>query len=401
MSLLITQLGKYEIRRELGKGAMGVVYEGFDPALQRRVAIKTILPAQLVKGEAADIMARFQREAQAAGRLNHPGVVAVYDYGEAIASDDQVCVVQPGTRSGDAVVGQRMAFIAMEFVEGQQLQNHFEANECFTVPESARIMGEILDALAHSHSQGVIHRDIKPANLIMLADGRVKIADFGIARTETSELTMAGTVLGTPAYMSPEQFLGQRVDARSDLFACGIILYQFLTGEKPFTGNPTTIMYKVLREEPVPACNLNLMLPEIWNVVLKTAMAKHPDDRYQSANDFAAAIRQALVQHGPGPLLAESPQRPYPSQMAALAAKATAKAPVKLHQVSVTTPITSASITTQKPIQSHRMVRWGATLLALVIVAVTALYATLDNRPAASPPTVAPVASPAQNPAPS
>ena len=344
MSLTITQLGKYEIRRELGKGAMGVVYEGFDPVLLRRVAIKTILPAQLVKGEAADIMARFQREAQAAGRLNHPGVVAVYDYGEAIASDDQVCVVQPGTRSGDAVVGQRMAFIAMEFVEGQELQDHFDANECYSVTESARIMGEILDALAHSHAQGVIHRDIKPANLIMLADGRVKIADFGIARTETSQLTQAGTVLGTPAYMSPEQFLGQRVDARSDVFACGVVLYQFLTGEKPFIGNPTTIMYKVLREEALPPRDLNLTLPEVWNVVLKTAMAKHPDDRYQSASDFAAAIRHALAQ---------APAKP-------------AKAP------------TNAPIDTPSRISSHPTLRVVAIALGLLIAMATVTYLAMD-----------------------
>ncbi len=394
MSLTITHLGKYEIRRELGKGAMGVVYEGFDPVLLRRVAIKTILPAQLVKGEAADVMARFQREAQAAGRLNHPGVVAVYDYGEAIASDDQASIVQPGTGLAGAVVGQRMAFIAMEFVEGQELQDQFDANECYTVSESARIMGEILDALAHSHGQGVIHRDIKPANLIMLADGRVKIADFGIARTETSELTQAGTVLGTPAYMSPEQFLGQRVDARSDVFACGIVLYQFLTGEKPFTGNPTTIMYKVLREEAVPPRDLNLMLPEIWNVVLKTAMAKHPDDRYQSASDFAAAIRYALAQHGPGPLVAHPQLGLYPSQTAALAALVTlgnaqasatpAKAPTNALIDPVIDPVIDRLIDPPihkpSPISDHRMVRRVATVLALLIVVATAIYIAMDNR---------------------
>jgi eukaryotic-like serine/threonine-protein kinase len=398
MSLTITQLGKYEIRRELGKGAMGVVYEGFDPVLLRRVAIKTILPAQLVKGEAADIMARFRREAQAAGRLNHPGVVAVYDYGEAIASDDRTRIIQPGS---EGLAGQRVAFIAMEFVEGQELKDHFEANECFTVTESARIMGEILDALAHSHGQGVIHRDIKPANLIMLADGRVKIADFGIARTETSELTLAGTVLGTPAYMSPEQFLGQRVDARSDLFACGIILYQFLTGEKPFTGNPTTIMYKVLREEAVPPCNLNLMLPEVWNVVLKTAMAKHPDDRYQTASDFATAIRYALAQHGPGPLVADSQFGSqlglYPSQTAALTAAANAAA-----NGPASPPSGATARAPQKPIaaptgiRSHRALRLGAAAIALLIVLGTVLYVAIGNRQTAPSATLAvPPANPA------
>jgi serine/threonine protein kinase len=383
MSPSITQLGKYEIRRELGKGAMGVVYEGYDPVLQRRVAIKTILPSQLVKGEAADIMARFKREAQAAGRLNHPGVVAVYDYGEAIASSDQTRIVQPG---GDGLAGQLVAFIAMEFVQGQELKDHFEANECFTPTESARIMGEILDALAHSHGQGVIHRDIKPANLIMLADGRVKIADFGIARTETSELTQAGTVLGTPAYMSPEQFLGQRVDARSDLFACGIILYQFLTGEKPFTGNPTTIMYKVLREEPLPPCTLNMMLPPIWNEVLKTAMAKHPDDRFQSAVEFGAAIREALAHHGSGPLVP-------PSQSAVLSSQA---APLGRAQPERRSNATSPQHSARKFPVLNRNLRIGAVVVGLLLLFAVLAYQALGRGGAAAgrsrvePPELAP-----------
>lgn len=288
----MTHIGKYLIRRELGKGSMGVVYEGFDPVLQRRVAIKTILPAQLARGEAADVLARFKREAQAAGRLNHPGIVGVYDYGEVIAQDDQP---RPEGDASQSVAGQRVAFIAMEFVEGRELKDHFDANECFSLPEVARIMVEILDALAHSHSQGVTHRDIKPSNLIMLANGKVKIADFGIARTETSELTQAGAVLGTPAYMSPEQFQGMRVDLRSDIFACGVVLYQFLTGEKPFTGHPTTIMYKVLREDPTVPSALNVSLSGAWDAVLTKALAKHPDDRFQSAGEFAAGIREALA----------------------------------------------------------------------------------------------------------
>ncbi len=288
----MTHIGKYLIRRELGKGSMGVVYEGFDPVLQRRVAIKTILPAQLVRGEAADVLARFKREAQAAGRLNHPGIVGVYDYGEVIAQDDQP---RPEGDASESVAGQRVAFIAMEFIEGRELKDHFDANECFSLPEVARIMVEILDALAHSHSQGVTHRDIKPSNLIMLANGKVKIADFGIARTETSELTQAGAVLGTPAYMSPEQFQGMRVDLRSDIFACGVVLYQFLTGEKPFTGHPTTIMYKVLREDPTVPSALNVSLSGAWDAVLTKALAKHPDDRFQSAGEFAAGIREALA----------------------------------------------------------------------------------------------------------
>jgi hypothetical protein len=287
----ITKIGKYIIRRELGKGAMGVVYEGFDPVIERTVAIKTILPQQLNSAEAKDVMARFKREAQSAGRLNHPGVVAVYDYGEVVPEDDHTMVATP---SNVADASRSIAFIAMEFVKGRELRDFFEANERFPLHEVERIMGEILAALGHAHSQGVVHRDIKPANLIVLDDRRIKIADFGIARIEKSELTQAGTVMGTPSYMSPEQFMGQTVDGRSDIFSCGVILYQFLTGEKPFTGNTTTIMYKVLREEPLAPSMLNVAVPAAFDAVVKKAMAKSPDERYQNAAEFAAAISAAV-----------------------------------------------------------------------------------------------------------
>jgi eukaryotic-like serine/threonine-protein kinase len=294
----ITQLGKYQIRRELGKGAMGIVYEGFDPGIERVVAIKTILPSQLKGGEVNDVLARFKREAQAAGRLNHPGIVAVYDYGEVVAETDHTMVAGAQPPLGG---GQRVAFIAMEYVQGRELRDFFEANERFALKQVERLMVEMLEALDHAHSKGVTHRDMKPANLIVLADGRVKVADFGIARLETSDLTQAGTILGTPAYMSPEQFMGQTVDGRSDLFSCGVILYQFLTGEKPFTGNATTIMYKVLREEPLPPSTLNLTLPAAWDAVVKKAIAKVPADRFQSAKEFADAIRAAAARRGDDP----------------------------------------------------------------------------------------------------
>jgi serine/threonine-protein kinase len=281
----LTKLGKYEIRRELGKGAMGVVYEGFDPVIERTVAIKTIRPEQLEKTQAAEILARFKREAQAAGRLNHPHIVAIYDYGEVVPEGD------PAPAEGESA---RVAFIAMEFIKGKELKDHFDANERFAIKEIERIMGELLDALDHAHRNGVTHRDMKPANIILLADGKVKVADFGIARIETSELTQAGTILGTPSYMSPEQFLGQPVDGRSDIFSCGVILYQFLTGEKPFTGTVTTIMHKVLKEEPLPPSMLNVTLPAAWDAVVKKAMAKSLVERYQTAAEFSAAIRTAV-----------------------------------------------------------------------------------------------------------
>jgi len=267
----LKKLGKYEVRRELGKGAMGVVVEGFDPMIARRVALKTVRRDQLDRSEVEEILARFQREAQAAGRLNHPNIVAIYEYGE----DDGV------------------AFIAMEFIEGAELKDALDANERFPMSEIVRIMTQLLEALDYSHKNGVVHRDIKPSNIIMLKDGTVKVADFGIARVESSTLTQAGSVLGTPSYMSPEQFMGQTVDGRSDLFSAGVILYQFLTGEKPFTGALTTIMHKVLQEEPLAPSALNVQVPRPFDAVMRKALAKRPNERFQTGHEFAVALKKA------------------------------------------------------------------------------------------------------------
>jgi serine/threonine-protein kinase len=186
------------------------------------------------------------------------------------------------------------AYIAMEYVEGRELKDYFDQHENFPLPEVVRIMGEILDALGHAHENGIVHRDVKPANIFLLKDGRVKFCDFGIARIESSNLTQVGSVLGSPAYMSPEQFMGQRVDGRSDLFSAGVMLYQFLTGEKPFLGQLTTIMHKVLKEEPIPPSELNFQVTPAFDAVVRKSMAKRPDDRYQNAGEFAAALRAAL-----------------------------------------------------------------------------------------------------------
>ena len=293
----ISRLGKYLIRRELGRGAMGVVYEGFDPTIERTVAIKTIRAEQFEPAQMTEMLARFRREAQAAGRLNHPNIVAIYEYGEdgaavaAAGADPDATVIDAPPAAGAA----KIAYIAMEFIKGRELKDYFDENRRFPMQEIGRIMGELLGALGHAHSHGVTHRDMKPANVILLDSGAsVKVADFGIARIETSELTQAGTVLGTPSYMSPEQFLGQTVDGRSDLFSCGVILYQFLTGEKPFTGAVTTIMHKVLKEEPLAPSMLNATLPPAWDAVVKKSMAKNPDQRYQSAAEFSQEIRDVI-----------------------------------------------------------------------------------------------------------
>jgi len=266
-------LGKYELRHVLGKGAMGTVYEGFDPIIARRVAIKTVRLPEPDDVEAQEELARFKREAQAAGRLSHPNIVGVFDYGET----------------------PELAYIVMEFVDGTTLKHVVDKKERFELTEIVRIMEELMAGLQFSHDRGVVHRDIKPANLMLTKSGDIKIADFGIARIESSSMTQAGTMLGTPSYMSPEQFMGQTVDARTDLYSSGVMLYQLLTGEKPFEGGLTAIMHKVLNTEPPPPSALSVTVPPGFDAVVKKAMAKRPEDRFATARAFAVAVREALT----------------------------------------------------------------------------------------------------------
>ncbi|HKU45849.1 MAG TPA: protein kinase [Burkholderiales bacterium] len=275
-------LGRYNIERVLGKGAMGVVYEGIDPKLNRRVAIKTILKSHLDPDTAKDYSMRFSREAQAVARLNHPHIVQVYDFAE----------------EGD------IAYLVMEFIRGKELKNFFDANERFDIKEAVRIMGELLDALDFAHNAGIIHRDIKPANVMLDAQARTKLTDFGVARVQDNdrtqaERTQAGTMVGTPAYMSPEQITGGSIDKRSDVFSAGIILYQFLTGEKPFTGGGAwTIAKKIIQEDPPLPSTLNNAVTPLFDAVVNKALSKSPETRYQSAKDFATALRRALQGQG-------------------------------------------------------------------------------------------------------
>ena len=265
----LEKLGKYELRRELGRGAMGVVYEAFDPLIERTVAIKTILKSTIDKSEAKETFSRFRREARAAGRLSHPKIVSIYEYGE----DDD------------------MAFIAMELIRGKELKEYFDHEDRFSIRDGIRIVMQILDALDFSHARGVIHRDIKPANILITDDGQIKIADFGIAKIDSTNLTQVGVVLGTPSYMPPEQFLGQEVDHRADIYATGVILYQFLTGKRPFTGSVITIMHQAVHQDAIPPSQLNPDVSKQLDEVVKKAMAKRPADRFQSATDFMQALK--------------------------------------------------------------------------------------------------------------
>src|SRR5687767_8939643 len=275
-------LGRYNIERVLGKGAMGVVYEGIDPKLNRRVAIKTILKSHLDPDTAKDYSMRFSREAQAVARLNHPHIVQVYDFAE----------------EGD------IAYLVMEFIRGKELKNFFDANERFDIKEAVRIMCELLDALDFAHNAGIIHRDIKPANVMLDAQARTKLTDFGVARVQDTdrtqaERTQAGTMVGTPAYMSPEQITGGTIDKRSDVFSAGIILYQFLTGEKPFTGGGAwTIAKKIIQEDPPLPSSLNNAVTPYFDAVVNKALSKAAETRYQSAKDFGVALKRALQGQG-------------------------------------------------------------------------------------------------------
>jgi serine/threonine-protein kinase len=363
------------------------VYEGFDPVIERTVAIKTILPAQLSGAQYVEVMARFKREAQAAGRLTHPGIVAIYDYGEEVPQDvtEEEATLLASSATGSQPAAQRIAFIAMEFIRGRELRDFFEKGERFQGKDILRKMEDVLDALDHAHSQGVVHRDIKPANLIVLENGRMKIADFGIARVESSELTQTGTVLGTPNYMSPEQFMGHPVDGRSDLFSCGVVLYQLLTGEKPFAGeSTTTVMYKVLREDPIPPSQINLSLGHALDVVVQKALAKNPNDRFQTGREFADALRAAVEADATLSLTAARQANPPQPAMAA---------PIPI------APAPAAPSVAPAPAPGGRQKAGLAVAAAASVVVVAAgAYLALGNKsskeaPVAAAPAAAPAAS--------
>lgn len=273
------RLGKYALRGTLGRGAMGTVYDGWDPAIHRRVAIKTVRLSDAEDEETAEALARFKREAQAAGRLSHPNIVGVFDYGET----DEV------------------AYIVMEFVEGSSLKSMLDQERRLPPAEAVEIMTQVLDGLAYSHARGVIHRDIKPANIMVTGEGQVKIADFGIARIESSNMTSVGMMMGTPAYMPPEQFLAEPVDARSDIYAAGVMLFHLLTGERPYEGSLSSIMHKVLNAEAPPRASARAAVPPAFDAVIAKAMARVPAERFVAAGAFSAALSAALAAPLPDP----------------------------------------------------------------------------------------------------
>ena len=266
-------LGRYEILGEIGKGAMGVVYRARDPMLDRTVAIKTV-NMSLDPVEMAEYEARFLQEAKAAGGLNHPNIVTIYDIG----------------KSGN------VAFMAMELLDGRELRALASPGTPLAPARAVEIAAQVAEGLAYAHQHGVVHRDVKPANIMILQNGMAKITDFGIARMRVAEVhTQTGVVLGSPRYMSPEQVAGKRADPRSDLFSLGVILYEMLTGRPPFTGDDvSSIMFQIMNLVPPPPSTVNPAIPAMLDFIVAKALAKAADDRYSDAAEFARDLRESM-----------------------------------------------------------------------------------------------------------
>ena len=271
-------IGRYEILEEVGRGSMGVVYRARDPRIGRTVALKTIaFSFPLGPGEEEEFLQRFYHEAQVAGRLNHPNIVTIYDVGEKGAGGD--------------------AYIAMEFVTGTNLHELLAGGGRLPLMQVADVVEKLAQALDYAHENGVVHRDIKPANILLTESGQPKILDFGIARLAAGGLTRPGKFFGTPNYMSPEQVVGAEIDGRTDQFSLGIILYQLLTGEKPFVGDSVTaISYQVVNVDPPPPSKLNPALRPPFDRIIRKTLAKNASDRYVRCQDLAADLKSAVTE---------------------------------------------------------------------------------------------------------
>jgi serine/threonine protein kinase len=266
------KFGRFEVQKELGKGAMGVVYLGKDPKIGREVAIKTMALAQEFEAEElAEVKERFFREAETAGRLSHPNIVTIYDTGE----EHDFC------------------YIAMELLKGGDLAPYVKQGNLLPVDKVLSVVARAADALGYAHKQNVVHRDIKPANMMYHAEtDTLKLTDFGIARLTDSSKTKTGMVLGTPSYMSPEQLAGKKIEGRSDLFSLAVSLYQMLSGKLPFEGESMAqLMFKIANEPPTDILAVNPNLPPALVAFVDKALSKNPDERYQTGEEFSGALR--------------------------------------------------------------------------------------------------------------
>jgi serine/threonine protein kinase len=317
------KIARYEIIDELGRGAMGSVFRARDPVMDRVVAIKTILTAALAGEQANEFRQRFYREARAAGALAHPGIVPVFDVGE----------------------DEGMPFLVMEYVDGQTLADAMKKGERSSLERVCEIGQKVAEALGFAHSHGVVHRDIKPANILLTSrqvygEERPKITDFGVAKLTAGEATTSGQLLGTPAFMPPEQFTGAPIDGRTDLFSLGVILYWMSTGEQPFPGETmTAVSYKIVHTEPVPPAKLNPAIPGALDAVILKCLAKSPYDRYQTGEELAQALAEVRA-YGRG----GSMQTAAPQAMAAGGGSEDTMLPVSLRPKTLVTPVVATMV---------------------------------------------------------
>jgi serine/threonine-protein kinase len=340
--MLPERFGRYEVLAEIGEGAMGRVYSAWDPRVSRLVAVKAVRAELLTSETAAEYLKRFRREAQAAGSLNHPQVVRVFDIG-----DD---------------------FLVMEHVEGRTLQALIRAAGRIEPAEALRLLGPVADALDHAHRAGIVHRDIKPANVIVQPDGQPKLMDFGVAHLAASVMTTAGQILGSPSYMAPEQIAGLEVTGRADVYSLAVVAYEMLTGRPPFQGRTITqVIYSVMHETPAPPRRLNAALPARYDDVLARGLAKDPSLRFARAGELVAALDLRELE------LALTPIEPEPEPPAGEADAATL-----LHAPAAPRAAGARS----------RPLVWS--LAAATAMALTALgWAAVQRRPADSAPPAA------------
>lgn len=269
--------GRYEILREIGRGAMGTVYLARDPKINRDVAIKTLEYSQVEPPELPEVKMRFFREAEAAGKLSHPNIVSIYDVGEE----------------------HDMAYIAMELLDGENLTRYCKKDNLLPIQRAVGIIADVTAALDYAHNQGVVHRDIKPANIMMLKDGRVKVTDFSIAQVVDAAQTRTGVILGTPNYMSPEQVDGKSLDGRSDLFSLGIVLYELLTGARPFKGDSlTAILYAISHHAHTPISRTASGTPACVKAIVNRLLAKRATRRFASAAKASKEINACMARIG-------------------------------------------------------------------------------------------------------
>lgn len=268
-------LGRYEIEKELGRGAMGIVYLGRDPKINRQVAIKTVIFGDEVdEAQIKDTKERFFREAESAGNLSHPNIIRIFDAGD------------------DADV----SYIAMELLDGVDLKEYCTSDKLLPIKDAMEYVAKVAGALDYAQQQGVVHRDIKPANIMLLKDGSIRVTDFGIARIMATSKTQTGTVLGTPSYMSPEQVAGKKVDGRSDLFSLGVVLYELLTGDKPFKGESiATLIFQITTEQHPSPKIINNKIPDVCVKIIDKALSKDVEKRYQRGDEMATDIRDAIA----------------------------------------------------------------------------------------------------------